>query len=742
MSHLTLDLHIEELRNLMRKFFQEKLLNWIELGGTTNALPKYMLSLGQLRASMEKLHGLSMKTIVSPLYKLVVELTQAKTDEDLKWCIDTLEFLRLNQSLLQESPEHVYSSTIVFTPHENMVYKQYESRLSAGLPAIVLGQVAPGSRSTVLRGHDGVVTRISYSEAGDLLVSAAVEQYGQKGEVMVWDVQTGAQLMGFRLEGLSMSCYGVSFLPGNKTVVSVWEGTDGPYNRQLYRLDCETGTLVCPPQTLPEADDLGCIAWSPKMTHMLCGKWDGRMYRLSLENMAMVGEMVKAHDEKINSLSFSHDGLAVVSASPDGTFKTWTVGSRDLTGPNHAEKPNGLEIYGAVFCPTDSSLLGVTVGEALQIYNVASGAVDLDFGVVNGFSQIVYSPDGKYIATLGYDQRNLNLSKCNNTDAVGMRLETGHTLRMATLAFSPDQKHVATGSEDQTLRIHDLGDINSKSEATGHLGTVRRMAFTSDCKWLASSDEEQFICIWDMGTGKLAGEPIKTDMRRQNVIAYSSDGSTVASASMSDDIALWDVKTHAKLPVELKLGYSTAGDQPLEIHAMVISPDDCTLAIMARGYFEDAERELLILKKLQEPSSTALTVDSDLQLDINTFTLAYHPSGDYICADGRAWDVGVNPPAPVTGEKLGAILKETFPIFHDFAYEQSPLPTVSFGSNNRRSFCIPPDLNVYVFSVYEHLLALGSEDGRVTVLDFTHLFTPEETDLLSRIRGSLSCGTL
>lgn len=64
-SHLTMDLHIQDLRQSMRKFFEEHLLNWIRVCATTNHLPECMMSLGQLRKSLEKLRGLKTQNIVS-----------------------------------------------------------------------------------------------------------------------------------------------------------------------------------------------------------------------------------------------------------------------------------------------------------------------------------------------------------------------------------------------------------------------------------------------------------------------------------------------------------------------------------------------------------------------------------------------------------------------------------------------------------------------------------------------------
>jgi hypothetical protein len=51
-SHVIPELHIADICDLIRRFFKEKLLNWIEFGAVNNALPLYMLSLGKLQKSM------------------------------------------------------------------------------------------------------------------------------------------------------------------------------------------------------------------------------------------------------------------------------------------------------------------------------------------------------------------------------------------------------------------------------------------------------------------------------------------------------------------------------------------------------------------------------------------------------------------------------------------------------------------------------------------------------------------
>jgi hypothetical protein len=64
-SHVIPELHIQGICDLIRKFFKEKLLNWIEFGAAKKVLPRYMLSLGKLQKSMEDVLPLLNPNIVS-----------------------------------------------------------------------------------------------------------------------------------------------------------------------------------------------------------------------------------------------------------------------------------------------------------------------------------------------------------------------------------------------------------------------------------------------------------------------------------------------------------------------------------------------------------------------------------------------------------------------------------------------------------------------------------------------------
>src|SRR5947207_5989506 len=78
----------------------------------------------------------------------------------------------------------------------------------------------------------------------------------------------------------------------------------------------------------------------------------------------------------------------------------------------------------------------------------------------------------------------------------------GHTSSVASVAFSPDGKTLASGSLDTTIKLWDMTTGKERATLKGHTEKVMKVAFSPDGKTLASGCQDGTIKLWDVATDK------------------------------------------------------------------------------------------------------------------------------------------------------------------------------------------------------------------------------------------------
>ncbi|WP_353571179.1 WD40 repeat domain-containing protein [Candidatus Albibeggiatoa sp. nov. BB20] len=115
-----------------------------------------------------------------------------------------------------------------------------------------------------------------------------------------------------------------------------------------------------------------------------------------------------------------------------------------------------------------------------------------------------------------------------------------------SIAFSPDGKLLASGSNDTLIRLWNVETGQEHQILQGHEYTVFSVAFSPDGQVLASGSVDKTIRLWDVQTGRELFTLRGHDGWVFSV-AFSPDGRYLASGSRDKTVKLWDVSNGNEL---------------------------------------------------------------------------------------------------------------------------------------------------------------------------------------------------
>jgi WD40 repeat protein len=162
----------------------------------------------------------------------------------------------------------------------------------------------------------------------------------------------------------------------------------------------------------------------------------------------------------------------------------------------------------------------------------------------------------------------------------------GHTKDVTALAFSPDGHTLASGSQDHTVRLWEVGPAGNTQRAVleGHTGTVNALAFSPDGKTLVSGggvgedrQPDWTVRLWDID-GRVGRERavLRGPQGAVQALAFAPDGQTLFSAGDDPLLRRWDLG--GPVPFER----SPPGGDGTNAWAVAFSPDGATLAVGER----------------------------------------------------------------------------------------------------------------------------------------------------------------
>ena len=143
---------------------------------------------------------------------------------------------------------------------------------------------------------------------------------------------------------------------------------------------------------------------------------------------------------------------------------------------------------------------------------------------------VAFSPDDRFVASASADS---TVKLWDSATGKEVRTFRGHTGHVTGLVFSPDGRRLVSASADRTVRLWDTETGKQLLCLEGHQDSVTCVAFSPDSRHVASGSEDKTVRIWDTETGGIAFE-FKGHQRPVKGVAFSPDGNQVGSVSEGD----------------------------------------------------------------------------------------------------------------------------------------------------------------------------------------------------------------
>lgn len=436
--------------------------------------------------------------------------------------------------------------------------------------------------------HEGTIKWFEFSKSGRLLLTGSTDNLAR-----LWDLKDGREI-GRKFDNGAI-VREVGFLPGKED--EFYSITVGGLTR-VWRYEKARSRETI----LPHDHAVYDARFAPG---------GGRFVTASKDGSARV---------------FDRGGRLVVRVAPGGIVREAGIsadGSRLLTasvaGAAVYSLPDGkllaLHDFGKYphlgeWSP-DGRLAVVSARDGKAIVLDHEGAVVARFAHPARTKVTKFSPDGRYVLTAGRDA-SARLWDPRTGAAVGAPML--HDGEIEDAAFFPASDRVVTVSEDHSARVWFVPTgLRDTSLFLRHKDAVRAVAVSPDGKIIATGGDENRVRLWRADTGETYGRRI---MHRAGIeaLAFSKDGRVLLTMSSDKSAALWDPKTG--LPLGRPMAHEervVGGSFSPDGSALVTASPDKTARLWSLAWLRQELPPSEVVRRARVATVKRINEDGDVQ---------------------------------------------------------------------------------------------------------------------------------
>nr|XP_033329429.1 transducin beta-like protein 3 isoform X1 [Megalopta genalis] len=383
---------------------------------------------------------------------------------------------------------------------------------------------------------------------------------GNKGVIKIWEMKAGKQVYVNKLSDIStegeegnLSITHLLYNQNNNTCAAVTVD----HNIIVYSLE----TFECIKQLAGYSDEILDVVYiGENGTHIAVAtnSWDIKLYNTSTMNC----ELLRGHLDIVMALATTSANVYLfLSAAKDNSIRVWYMDKQSLKVSCVASATRHTASVGSIAISQMSCKFFTSVSQdlCLKLWNLPNNlefddehSLDVVHTVLaheKDINSVTISPNDRLIAT-GSQDKTAKLWSANDLQLLGVF--HGHKRGVWCVRFSPIDQVLLTTSADCTMKLWSLSDLSCLKTMEGHESSVLKAEFLSRGMQLITASGDGLLKLWSIKTSECLCSLEEHDSRVW-AMAVRKDEKIIISGGSDSLLITWkDVTQENKEKTELE----------------------------------------------------------------------------------------------------------------------------------------------------------------------------------------------